>query len=229
LTLAVDPDPDADLDDDELELELDELLPVPVDDVDRAVEALLAGEVVVLPTDTVYGVGALPGDAAAMDRLFTVKGRDASTPIAVLCASVAQARTLVAPAAHARLEPVAERWWPGPLTLVLPRRADVELHLGEPADTVGVRVPDHPLVQAVAERVGPIAVSSANRHGQPTGVTAEEVAVALGRDVAVVIDGGPLSGRASTVIDATGTEWRVLREGPLPAAEIVHPGERPLL
>lgn len=199
------------------------------DDVDRLVEALLAGEVVVLPTDTVYGVGALPGDAAAMDRLFATKGRGQDAPIAVLCASVLQALGLVDPACHHRVEPVAERWWPGPLTLVLPRREGLELHLGEPASTIGVRVPDHPLVRAVAERVGPIAVSSANRHGQPTAVTAEEVGVALGRAVAVVVDGGPLSGSPSTVIDATGPEWRVLREGGLPADEIVRPGAQPLL
>jgi L-threonylcarbamoyladenylate synthase len=203
--------------------------PDPVDDVDRLVEALLAGEVVVLPTDTVYGVGALPSDEAAMARLFDVKGRDASSPMAVLCTSVLQALSLVAPSCHDRVEPVAERWWPGPLTLVLPRREGVELHLGQPEDTVGVRVPDHPLVRAVTERVGPIAVSSANRHGQPTAVTAEEVSLALGGAVAVVVDGGPLDGSASTVIDATGTTWKILREGPLPAAEIVHPGEQSLL
>lgn len=220
-------DLDADLDDDLPELELPD--PIEASDEDLLVEALLAGSVVVLPTDTVYGVGALPGDEAAMERLFAVKGRSADTPIAVLCGSVLQAMSLVDPSCHHRVERVAERWWPGPLTLVLPRREDIERHLGEPDSTVGVRVPDHPLVRAVTERVGPIAVSSANRHGQPTGVTAEEVALALGSDVAVVIDGGPLSGSASTVIDATGDEWKVLREGPLPAAEIVHPGEQTLL
>ena len=222
-------DLDADLDDDDLDLALDPLEPDGGSDEDRLVEALLAGAVVVLPTDTVYGVGALPGDEAAMERLFAVKGRGSDAPIAVLCGSVLQALSLVDPSCHHRVEPVAERWWPGPLTLVLPRRDDVELHLGEPATTVGVRVPDHPLVRAVTERVGPIAVSSANRHGQPTGVTAEEVALALGDDAAVVVDGGALSGSASTVIDATGTDWKVLREGPLPAAEIVHPGEQQLL
>lgn len=203
--------------------------PVELGDEDRLVEELLAGSVVVLPTDTVYGVGALPGDEAAMDRLFSVKGRDGGAPIAVLCSSALQALSLVDPSCHHRVEPVAERWWPGPLTLVLPRRDGIDLHLGEPASTVGVRVPDHPLVRAVTERVGPIAVSSANRHGQPTGVTAEEVALALGGTVGLVIDGGSLSGRASTVIDATGEVWKVLREGPLPAADIMHPGEPRLL
>ncbi|MDQ2650178.1 MAG: L-threonylcarbamoyladenylate synthase [Actinomycetota bacterium] len=223
-------DLDADLDDPD---ELDDL-PLPdvaaeVDDVDRLVEALLAGQVVVLPTDTVYGIGALPGDRTAMEAVFAAKGRGQDAPMAVLCASVLQALSLVDPSCHERVERVAARWWPGPLTLVLPRRADVELHLGQPEHTVGVRVPDHPLVRAVTERVGPIAVSSANRHGQPTAVTAEEVGLALGASVSVVIDGGPLEGTPSTVIDATGDEWRVLREGPLPVTEIIHPGEQPLL
>ena len=195
---------------------------------DAAVEALLAGEVVLLPTDTVYGLGALPMDEAAMDELFAVKGRSTSTPIAVLCADVRQAATLVAAEDEAALRAVGDRWWPGPLTLVFPRRAGVELHLGDPVETVGVRVPDHPLVQAVAERVGPVAVTSANRHGEPTVVTAEEAVLSL-PGVRVIVDEGPLEGRASTVVDATRHPWRVLREGPLPAADIAEAGQPRLL
>ncbi len=195
---------------------------------DLAVEALLAGDLVVLPTDTVYGLAALPGDAAAMDRLFAAKGRGASTPVAVLCADLRQAAALVDPAEEAPLRAVGERWWPGPLTLVLRRRSGVDLHLGEPATTVGVRVPDHPLVRAVAERVGPIAATSANRHGEPPAATAEEVLLAL-PEVALAVDEGPIEGRASTVIDATARPWRVLREGPLPADEIVRAGQPKLL
>jgi tRNA threonylcarbamoyl adenosine modification protein (Sua5/YciO/YrdC/YwlC family) len=197
--------------------------------VDQVVEALLEGDLVVLPTDTVYGMVALPGDPEAMARLFAAKGRVAHAPIAVLCADALQALSLVAPGQHHAVQPVVERWWPGPLTLVLSRRPDVELHLGEPADTVGVRVPDDPLVRAVAARVGPIAATSANRHGEPTAVTAEEVALAIGEHVAVIVDGGPLAGSASTVIDATSVPWRVLREGPLPAEDITHAGAPPLL
>ena len=195
---------------------------------DATVEALLAGEVVLLPTDTIYGLAALPGDEAAMDELFAVKGRSPTTPIAVLCADVRQAASLVAPEDEAALRAVGERWWPGPLTLVFPRRPGIELHLGEPVDTVGVRVPDHPLVRAVAERVGPVGVTSANRHGEPTVVTAEEGILAL-PGVRVVVDEGPLEGRASTVIDATSHPWHVLREGALPADEIVAAGQPRLL
>jgi tRNA threonylcarbamoyl adenosine modification protein (Sua5/YciO/YrdC/YwlC family) len=197
--------------------------------VDQVVEALLAGEVVVLPTDTVYGLVALAADAAATDRLFDLKGRTTATPIAVLCADVHQAMDLVAPAEAGAVRSVGERWWPGPLTLVLPRRAGVDLHLGEPETTVGVRVPDDPLVRAVAARVGPIAATSANRHGEPTAVTAAEAALAVGQGVALVVDGGALAGSASTVIDATSTRWRVLREGPLPADEICRAGQPRLL
>jgi tRNA threonylcarbamoyl adenosine modification protein (Sua5/YciO/YrdC/YwlC family) len=196
--------------------------------VELVVEALLAGGVVLLPTDTVYGLAALPGDGDAMDQLFALKGRSAASPMAVLCADVRQAAGLVHPAEEAALRTVGEQWWPGPLTLVLPRREGLELHLGEPSTTVGVRIPDHPLVRTVAERVGPIATTSANRHGQPTGVTVEEVLLAL-PEIGVAIDEGPIEGRASTVIDASVTPWRVLREGPLPADEIVRAGQPRLL
>lgn len=189
--------------------------------VDEVVELLLAGGVVVVPTDTVYGLAALPGDAAAMARVFEMKGRDERSPIAVLCADLLQAATLVHPGCLATLRPVAERWWPGPLTLVLPRRPGVELHLGEPEATVGLRVPDHDLLRSVAERVGPVAATSANRHRQPTAATVDEAVLALGADgLAAVVDAGALEGRASTVIDTTESPWRVLREGPLPAEEI---------
>jgi tRNA threonylcarbamoyl adenosine modification protein (Sua5/YciO/YrdC/YwlC family) len=197
--------------------------------VDDVVELLLEGGVIVLPTDTVYGLAALPGDEAAMARLFALKGRDAGAPVAVLCTDVRQAAALVDPAALASLRPVGERWWPGPLTLVLPRRPGIELHLGRPEDTVGVRVPDHALVRAVTERTGPLAATSANRHRQPTAVTVEEAVLALGTELDAVVDGGALEGRASTVIDATTSPWRVLREGPLPADEICRAGQPRLL
>lgn len=189
--------------------------------LERLVAALRAGEVVVLPTDTVYGVAALPGDAGAMDRLFAVKGRGADVPVAVLCADADQALGLADPAAAAAVTGVAERWWPGPLTLVLPRRAGLELHLGEPASTIGLRVPDHSLVRAVAAAVGPLAATSANRHGEPTAETADAAADALGAGLALVVDGGRLAASASTVVDVTSRPWRVLREGPIRAAEVL--------
>src|SRR5690606_17036345 len=115
--------------------------------VERVVEALRGGGAVVLPTDTVYGVAALPSDRDAVERLFALKGRELEVPLAVLCADADQALGLTTPADPAAARRVAERWWPGPLTLVLPRRPGLALHLGQPETTVGLRVPDHPLVR----------------------------------------------------------------------------------
>jgi tRNA threonylcarbamoyl adenosine modification protein (Sua5/YciO/YrdC/YwlC family) len=185
------------------------------------VAALRAGQVVVLPTDTIYGIVARAHDPDAVASLFSLKGRDPSVPVAVLCADAAQALALVEPAAvTAAVTLAAERGWPGALTLVLPRRADVALALGEPETTIGVRCPDHAFVQAVAREVGPLAATSANLHGQPTPVDAEGVADELGEGIAVVVDAGRLEGKASTVIDATLPVWRVLREGAVSAADL---------
>jgi tRNA threonylcarbamoyl adenosine modification protein (Sua5/YciO/YrdC/YwlC family) len=189
--------------------------------VDAAAPLLRSGEALVVPTDTVYGLAALPRDAAATARLFELKGRGSATPVAVLCADLAQALTLVATEVSPEVEAVGGRWWPGPLTLVAWRGQGDHLHLGGPTDTIGLRVPDHDFMRALAAAVGPIAVTSANRHGQPTPAGALAAAASLTGDVALVVDGGPLDGVASTVIDTTTTPWTVLRDGPLPAAEIL--------
>ena len=189
--------------------------------LDRIAAALLEGGAVVLPSDTVYGLVALPGHPTAAGQLFTLKGRADQTPLAVLCADAEQALALVEPPIEAGVRAVAERWWPGPLTLVLQRRAGLDLHLGEPTSTIGVRVPDDALLRDVASRVGPIAATSANRHGEPPATTAAEAHDALGPGVLLVVDGGPARGDASTVIDATHRPWRILRAGPIPAAAIL--------
>jgi L-threonylcarbamoyladenylate synthase len=187
--------------------------------VDEVVEVLQRGGVVVLPTDTVYGLAALPTDAAAVERIFDLKGRAADVPIAVLCATAEQALTLADPVPG--IEAVARRFWPGPLTLVLPRRAGADLHLGAPEHTVGLRVPDHDLVRAITARVGPIAATSANRHGEPTAAQALEAAAALAGPVDLVVDGGSLEAAASTVVDATTDPWVALRHGPIDPAEVI--------
>lgn len=181
--------------------------------VDRAIAALQAGEAVVVPTDTVYGLAALPTVAGAVDRLYALKGRPADMPIAVLVANVEQVRALAdLPDIALRL---AGAFWPGPLTLVLPRRPGLDLPLGGFATTIGVRWPDHPLIARLATAVGPLATTSANRTGEPTPATAPEAAASLVGDVAVVLDGGPCAGTASTVVDVAGPDLRVLREGGL--------------
>jgi tRNA threonylcarbamoyl adenosine modification protein (Sua5/YciO/YrdC/YwlC family) len=199
------------------DVDVEELGPV----VDAVVEALLEGDVVLLPTDTVYGIAALPTDPAGCARLFDLKGRTAATPVAVLCADARAAAALVAREDEARIRACGERWWPGALTLVCRRRDGLDLHLGEPEATIGLRVPDHPVLQQVAARVGPLATTSANRHGQPTAITVDEALAALGPGVALAVDGGTIEGTASTVIDTTTTPWRTLREGPIPAADVI--------
>jgi L-threonylcarbamoyladenylate synthase len=152
----------------------------------------------------------LPG---AVDRLAALKDRAAEQPVALLVASIEQAGTVGVLSAAARR--LAERWWPGPLTLVLARHPGLDWDLGEPADTVGVRVPDHDLVRGLATAVGPLATTSANRHGEPTPPTAAEAAAILTGLPDLVVDGGRCAGMASTVVDATGVEPVVLRAGPI--------------
>ncbi len=184
--------------------------------VAQAAAALAAGGVVALPTDTVYGLAVLPGVDGAAARLFALKGRTAAVPVAVLCADADQALALADPATLGDdVRRLAARLWPGPLTLVLRRRPGLDWPLGEPAATVGVRCPDEPLVRALAAEVGPLATTSANRHGEPTPPDAPGVAGALGTGLALVIDGGPRAGVASSVVDATGPGWGMLRVGPL--------------
>lgn len=204
------------------------LVPADADDpavrgaaVRRAVEALRDGEVVALPTDTVYGLAALPTVVGAVGRLFELKGRTVDVPVAVLCTDVGQALGLAdGERVSDEVRRIAGRLWPGPLTLVLPRRADLGYELGDPPTTVGVRCPDHPLVRAVAAEVGPIATTSANVHRRPTPDTAEGVATLFGDRVRLVLDGGTCAAPPSTVVDTTERAWRVLREGAVTLAEI---------
>lgn len=176
--------------------------------IERAVTVLAEGGTVVLPTDTVYGLAALPARA---DRLAVLKGRPADMPVAVLVARVADAWALTAEPRAPGAEALAAELWPGPLTLVLPGRA---------GGTVGVRCPDHALVQALAARVGPIATTSANRHGRPTPATAAEAAAQLLEPADLVLDGGRCGGVPSTVVDLAGSEPVVRREGAVPASTV---------
>lgn len=188
--------------------------------VERLARALRAGEAVVIPTDTVYGVAALPGVPGATARLFALKDRRAEVALAVLVADPPTGRAL-AEAPDERLVRVTDRLWPGPLTLVLRRAGAVAAWpLGGDPGKIGVRCPAHPLVRALAREVGPVATTSANRHGQPTPTTAVEAAASLTGPVAVVADGGALTGTSSTVVDATGPVWRVVRPGPLTLADV---------
>jgi len=183
--------------------------------VEAASLAVQRGQLVVVPTDTVYGIGADAFDPAAVRALLEAKGRGREMPPPVL---VSAATTLDALAvrvpAYARA--LVERFWPGPLTLVCHQQASLQWDLGETRGTVAVRMPDHEVALEILERTGPLAVSSANRTGMPAATDADRAAEMLGESVAVVVDAGPSpGGEASTIIDCTGPHGRVLRQGAL--------------
>jgi L-threonylcarbamoyladenylate synthase len=134
-------------------------------------------------------------------------------------ASVEQALTVATAVPDAALA-LMERFWPGPLTVVIPRRPGLDADLGDDDLTIGVRCARHPVPLALCARVGPLATTSANRHGQPTSTTAEEVAAVFGEAVPVVLDSGRCAGTPSTVVDCTGQEPRLLRQGRIPWEDV---------
>jgi L-threonylcarbamoyladenylate synthase len=182
--------------------------------VARASELLRAGEVVALPTETVYGLAANALNPGAVERVFAIKGRPAQNPIIVHVASLEMARSCVRdwPDLAQRL---AVAFWPGPLTLVLPRSSLIPDIVTAGGDTVGVRWPGHPFIQAVIAACGfPLAAPSANLSTQISPTTARHVYRQLGGKVPLVVDGGPSHvGIESTVIDLSGDEPQVLRPG----------------
>jgi L-threonylcarbamoyladenylate synthase len=189
--------------------------------LDAATDALAAGRPVVVPTDTVYGVAVEPTRRGATDRLFAVKERPRTAALPLLVASLDQALQLSGdlPATAVAL---ADAFWPGGLTLVVPRRPGLDLDLGGEDDaTVGLRQPDHPVPTALASRVGPLAATSANLHGRPTPATAGEVAAELGEAVELVLDGGRCAGAPSTVVACTADGVTVLREGRVPTGDVL--------
>jgi L-threonylcarbamoyladenylate synthase len=183
-------------------------------DLDRAAQLLRAGELVAVPTETVYGLAVRADDAAAVSRLFTAKGRPTDNPLIVHVATIDDV-LLVA----RELTPVARRLLdglaPGPITVVLPARDDLPRAVTAGLDTVAVRIPDHPVMLALLRRVGlPLAAPSANRSGRPSPTRAEHVLADLDGRIAAVVDAGACRvGLESTVVDARGPGWRVLREG----------------
>lgn len=205
----------------------------------RAAARLRAGELVAFPTETVYGLGAHAMDVAAVRRIFAAKGRPADDPLIVHVHDVAALQQLAAeiPPAVAAL---ASSFWPGPLTLVLPRSARVPMEVTAGLDTVAVRVPAHPIAHAlIAAAAIPVAAPSANLFSRPSPTRAEHVLHDLDGRIDLLIDGGPTSvGVESTVLDLTGSTPTVLRPGAitlemirtvLPNARIrdavSHPGE----
>lgn len=194
--------------------------PAPSPAVEQAVKALAAGQVVAVPTDTVYGLAADPFSTGGADRLFLLKRRPREMELPVLVADEEQALSLATAVPDAARRLMAA-FWPGALTVVLPRSPDLVADLGADDATVGLRCPAHPVPQALCRAYGPIATTSANRHGEPTATTAAEVAAVFGDAVAVVLDGGPCTGAPSTVVDCTGAQPKLLRDGRIPWDEVL--------
>ena len=188
----------------------------------RAVELLRAGGLVALPTDTVYGIAVALDTPGGIGRLFAAKGRPPDKGIMLLLADAAQAGEIgrITPAAAA----LADAFWPGGLTVVVPHAPGVDLpaELTAGTGTIGLRVPDHPAPRALATGVGPLPTTSANRSGFAEGRDAEDILAQLGDAVDLVLDGGPAhGGPASTVVDCTGDEAHILRVGAIPVERVV--------
>jgi L-threonylcarbamoyladenylate synthase len=185
--------------------------PPPAEAIKIAAACLREGDIIGVPTDTVYGLAADPWHSGAADRLFLVKGRPRNVELPVLVADEEQALAL-ATAVPVSARRLMEAFWPGALTLVLPRREDVSADLGEEDETIGVRCPDHPVPLALCRELGPFATTSANRHGGPPATAAETLSEGW-PGVALVLDAGVCNGEPSTVVDSTGDVPKLLRAG----------------
>lgn len=188
------------------------VVPATAENIRRAAELLRAGELVIVPTETVYGVAVRPDSAEALARLYCAKGRDAAKRIAYFAENIAAVRAL-----GIRVDVLAERlataFWPGPLTLVLQNAA---------GGWDGFRVPDHAVALAWVHELGLLpAVTSANRSGGPDSRTAQEAWAALSPHVALALDAGPVTGGlASTVVKISGSTVKILRAGPISRAAL---------
>ena len=185
-----------------------------------AVSAVKDGRLVVLPTDTVYGVGADAFDPAAVTALLAAKGRGRGMPVPVLVGSWQTIDGLAFAVPEAARE-LIHAFWPGALSIVVQQAPSLQWDLGEGRGTVMVRMPLHPVAIELLREVGPMAVSSANISGRPPAITADDARRQLGELVGVYLDAGPSQQQAaSTIIDLTGPTPHILREGPVGADEI---------
>jgi len=197
--------------------------------LDEAVNVLSRGGLVVLPTDTVYGIAADAFTPPAVQALLDAKGRGRQMPPPVLIADVRVLDGLATDVPEGA-RALAEAFWPGGLTLIVRAQPSLAWDLGETRGTVALRVPDHETARALLSRTGPLAVSSANRTGSPAAVTAQEAYDQLGDSVAVYLDGGDAPGQvASSIVDATGPTLRLVRAGALSLEQLneVTPVEGP--
>ncbi|HKV31861.1 MAG TPA: L-threonylcarbamoyladenylate synthase [Candidatus Dormibacteraeota bacterium] len=189
--------------------------PADASHIAQAAERLRAGAVIAFPTDTLYGVGACASDAAAVARLYRAKRRPAEQPMVWLVTDRAQVERFAAVSAAAT--ELMDRYWPGPLTLVLPAR------IPRAGSTIAVRAPDHEVALALLTSLGePIASSSANPAGQPPPIDADQVIAGWDDELDLVLDGGPCRiGQPSTILDLSGATPRILRQGAIPSSELI--------
>jgi L-threonylcarbamoyladenylate synthase len=177
----------------------------------RAAQLLRGGAVIAFPTDTVYGLGASADDELAQKRVYQIKGRPVGMPLILMVAAESQLEGYVH--VDSRAEAMMRRWWPGPLTLILYAKG---------GGTLGVRIPKHKVALGLLSHAGPLMTTSANLHGEEPAMTAAQAQAITG--VMAVLDGGTApGGTASTVLDLTGPEPHVLREGAIPAPELLGP------
>jgi L-threonylcarbamoyladenylate synthase len=177
------------------------------------------GEIVAFPTDTVYGLGADPFQASGIIKLFEAKGRDSNKAIAILIGSIEQAKLVTDHMTDLAIR-LCEVFWPGGLTVIVPRKNTLP-ELISNTDRVGIRMPNHPIALEMLRTFGPLATTSANLSGKPDAVTARDVYDQLGNRIPLILDGGKCpGGTPSTVIDCSGSEPIILREGPVSSEQI---------
>lgn len=188
--------------------------------ISRALDILRSGGLVAFPTDTVYGVGALAFDGKAVESIYVAKDRPIEKAIPILIADAEDMEKVGKDIPHIAYR-LAARFWPGPLTCVIPKQPTLPEAVSA-TPTVGVRVPDHEVARALLRAAGPMAVTSANISGKPSPSTAEEVLAQLNGRIELVIDGGVTPGGIpSTVVDCSGAGIRILREGPISLQELL--------
>lgn len=189
--------------------------------LDAAVHAVSRGEIIVLPTDTVYGIGCDAFDPAAVEAVLAAKGRDRTMPPPVLVPGATTIAGLAREVPEAVLA-LIDAFWPGPLTVILHAQPSLAWDLGDTRGTVALRSPGHPAALALLERTGPLAVTSANKTGEPPATTVAKALAQFGEAVSVYLDGGPSPlGEASTIVDATGPTLRMVRLGAIGLEELV--------
>jgi len=197
--------------------------------IDLVVKSIDAGNVVALPTDTFYGLAVDPVNLHAVDRIYDIKTRARHKPLSLLIADVSQAYAL-ARNCDAAFDRLAERFWPGPLTIIVRAGSKLPLRVTANTGNVALRVPEAPIARAIVEKLGlPITATSANLSGMPECTSALSVLQQLGDMVPLIVDGGPTARTvATTIVDLTAGDgsWSIIREGAIPTHEIalcLHP------